>query len=111
MPSAAMRSRRSMQGPRESSAGTSPKAGCGAAASGTRSRRRWPVAFWGGWSGASGVDREAEVGPVTPFLPRPDRRRRTPPAIHREVARWLRHQAVRWWVTTDRFMELCSRRF
>jgi hypothetical protein len=31
--------------------------------------------------------------------------------VHREVARWLRHQAVLWWVTTNRFMELCSRRF
>ena len=29
-------------------------------------------------------------------------------AVHREVARWLRHQAVLWWVTTDRFMELCA---
>jgi hypothetical protein len=27
--------------------------------------------------------------------------------VHREVALWLRHQAVQWWVTTDRFMELC----
>jgi hypothetical protein len=27
--------------------------------------------------------------------------------VHREVARWLRHQALLWWMTTDRFMELC----
>jgi malate synthase len=26
------------------------------------------------------------------------------------VANWLRHQAVLWWITTDRFMELCSLR-
>ena len=32
------------------------------------------------------------------------------PAAHREVAQWLRHQAVLWWVTTDRFIELCSYR-
>jgi hypothetical protein len=31
--------------------------------------------------------------------------------VHREVVQWLRHQAVRWWVTTDRFIGLCSRRF
>jgi hypothetical protein len=48
--------------------------------------------------------------PHDPFSPRPDRRRRTLPAIHREVARWLRHQAVQWWVTTDRFIDLRSRR-
>jgi hypothetical protein len=48
--------------------------------------------------------------PATRFPPRPDRHRRTLPAVHREVARWLRHQAVHWWVATDRFMELCSQR-
>jgi hypothetical protein len=42
--------------------------------------------------------------------PRPDRWRRALPDVHREVAQWLRHQAVCWWVTTDRFMELCSLR-
>jgi hypothetical protein len=31
--------------------------------------------------------------------------------MHREVALWLRHQAVLWWVTTDRFIELCSQKF
>jgi hypothetical protein len=31
-------------------------------------------------------------------------------AVHREVARWLRQQAVLWWVTTDWFMELCALR-
>ena len=51
------------------------------------------------------------VAPATLFPPRPTPRRSTLPAVHREVARWLRHQAVQWWVTTDRFMELCSRRF
>jgi hypothetical protein len=30
--------------------------------------------------------------------------------VHREIARWLRHQAVLWWMTTDRFIELCSYR-
>jgi hypothetical protein len=24
--------------------------------------------------------------------------------LYCEVARWLRHQAVQWWMTTDRFM-------
>jgi hypothetical protein len=45
-----------------------------------------------------------------PFSPRPTPRRKALPAVHREVARWLRHQAVLWWVTTDRFIELCSDR-
>jgi hypothetical protein len=59
---------------------------------------------------------EAEVtnlmaAPATCFPPRPDRRRRALPAVRREVARWLRHQAVQWWVTTDRCIELCSQRF
>jgi hypothetical protein len=31
-------------------------------------------------------------------------------AVHREVARWLRQQAVLWWVTADWFMELCALR-
>jgi hypothetical protein len=31
--------------------------------------------------------------------------------VHREVVQWLRHQAVLWWATTDRFIDLCSRRF
>ena len=44
------------------------------------------------------------------FPPRPKYRRRPLPAVHREVARWLRHQAVLWWVTTDRFIALCSYR-
>jgi SRSO17 transposase len=48
--------------------------------------------------------------PRDPFSPRPDRWHRALPAVHREVARWLRHQAVLWWITTDRFMELCSLR-
>jgi hypothetical protein len=30
--------------------------------------------------------------------------------VHREVANWLRHQAVLWWITTDRFMEMCLER-
>jgi hypothetical protein len=30
--------------------------------------------------------------------------------VHREVARWLRHEAVLWWVTTTRFIELGSQR-
>jgi SRSO17 transposase len=49
--------------------------------------------------------------PHEPFSPRPDRRRCALPAIHRDVAQWRRHQAVPWWVTTERFIELCSRRF
>jgi SRSO17 transposase len=42
------------------------------------------------------------------FSPRRLRPRRSLPAVHREVARWFRHQAVLWWVTTDRFIDLCS---
>jgi hypothetical protein len=30
--------------------------------------------------------------------------------VHREVAYWLRHQAVSWWVTTEQFIQLCSLR-
>jgi hypothetical protein len=30
--------------------------------------------------------------------------------VHREVARWLRHQALLWWVTTEQFIQLCSLR-
>jgi SRSO17 transposase len=44
------------------------------------------------------------------FPPRPDPRRHSLPAIHRKVARWLHLHAVLWWVTPDRFMELCSQR-
>jgi SRSO17 transposase len=55
--------------------------------------------------------RQPRRAPATLFPPRSDRRRRTLPAVHREVGQWLRHQAVLWWVTTDRFIELCSRRF
>jgi SRSO17 transposase len=51
------------------------------------------------------------VRPRCLFSPRPNRWRTPLPAIHREVAGCLRHQAVQWWVTTDRFIELCSRRF
>jgi hypothetical protein len=51
------------------------------------------------------------VAHATLFPPRPDRHRGTLPAVHREVALWLRHQALLWWMTTDRFMELCSLRF
>ena len=46
--------------------------------------------------------------PRDPFPPRPKPRRLTLPAMHREVARWLRHQAVLWWMTTDRFIEFCA---
>jgi hypothetical protein len=45
-----------------------------------------------------------------PVPPSPPSRRQSLPAVHREVARWLRHQAVPRWVTTDRFIELCSYR-
>jgi SRSO17 transposase len=50
------------------------------------------------------------VARATHFPPRREHRRRTLPAVHREVARWLRHEAVFWWVTTNRFIELCSQR-
>ena len=43
--------------------------------------------------------------PCGPFPPRRLHPRRSLPAVHREVARWLRHQAVLWWVTTDRFID------
>jgi hypothetical protein len=48
--------------------------------------------------------------PRDPFPPPQPRQRRSLPAVHREVARWLRHQAVLWWVTTDRFIERFSHR-
>ena len=49
--------------------------------------------------------------PRDPFSPSARSTRCTLPAVHREVAGWLRHQALLWWMTTDRFMELCSLRF
>lgn len=60
-------------------------------------------------SGNGAVTR-ARVAHAPLFPPRPQYRRRTLPAVHREVAQWLRHQAVLWWVATDRFSELCSYR-
>src|SRR2546429_544106 len=60
--------------------------------------------------GAGGRPAGGETGSATLFPPRPDRWRRALPAVHREVARWLRHQAVLWWMSTERFMELCSLR-
>ena len=48
--------------------------------------------------------------PRDPFPPRPDWCRCTLPAVHRQVAWWLRHQAVLWWITTEPFRELCSLR-
>jgi hypothetical protein len=39
---------------------------------------------------------QLSIAPTTRFPPRLDRRRQTLPAIHRESARWLRHQAVQW---------------
>jgi hypothetical protein len=92
-------------------AGLNVKGGCGRASTGMRSRSCWPTASWSGWSAANGADREAAVAPATRFPPRPDRWRQTLPAIHCEVARWLRPQAVQWWVTTNRCIELCSQRF
>lgn len=50
------------------------------------------------------------VAHATLFPPLLDRWRRALPEVHREVANWLRHQAVLWWITTDRFMEMCSLR-
>jgi hypothetical protein len=47
------------------------------------------------------------VAPVPLFPPRPDRHRCSLPAIHQEMARWLRDQAVLSWVTPDRFIDLC----
>ena len=111
MPIGGMPSNSSMKRPKVRWAGIGIKGGCGRASTGIPSRSCWPTASWSGWSCANGTDRETEVAPATHFPPRPDRRRQTLPAIHREVARWLRHQAVQWWVTTDRFIEPCSRRF
>src|SRR2546427_326124 len=51
---------------------------------------------------------EAHIGWV--LGGRADRWRRALPAVHWEVARWLRHQAVLWWMSTERFMELYSLR-
>jgi hypothetical protein len=111
MPIGGRPSHRAMQRPQGSWAGPRIKGGCGQASTGMGSRSCWPTASWSGWSCANGTVREAAVAPATRVPPRPDRRRQTLPAIPREVARWLRHQAVQWWVTTDRFIELCSPRF
>jgi SRSO17 transposase len=70
----------------------------------------WRTACGSGWSCASVEPRVAGGVPAIHFPPRPDRWRLPRPAVHREVARWLRHQALQWWVTTSRFIELCSRR-
>lgn len=48
--------------------------------------------------------------PRNPFSPTPGPRRKQLPGVHREVACWLRHQAVLWWVTTEQFIQLCSLR-
>jgi hypothetical protein len=66
--------------------------------------------FWSRWRCASAVARPAKLAPAARFPPRPDPCRRSLPAVHREVARGRRHQAVQWWVTTDRFINLCSQR-
>jgi DDE superfamily endonuclease len=92
-------------------AGIKTRAGCGLAFTGMRPRSCWPPVFWCGWSCGRGGRRVGGVAHAPPFPPRPARRRATLAAIPREVARWLRHQAVLWWVTTDRFIDLCSRRF
>jgi SRSO17 transposase len=64
-----------------------------------------------GWLEQRQRQRHTRQGRPRPlFPPRPKSRRKTLPAVHREVALLLRHQAVLWWVTTDRFMELCSSR-
>ena len=62
------------------------------------------------WSFGNATIIQNGVAHATLFPPRPDRWRRALPAVHREVARWLCHQAVLWWITTNRFMELCSLR-
>jgi hypothetical protein len=111
MPIAAMPSSSSMRRPRASWAGIPTKAACGLASTDTRSPSCWPTASWCGWSCANAMHHRVGVAHATLFPPRADRRRHTLPAVHREVARWLRHQAVQWWVTTDRFIELCSQRF
>lgn len=100
-----------MKGPKGRWAGTTTKDGCGLASTDMRSRSGSPTAFWFGWSCASGADHAVEDAPAIRFPPRPDRQRHSLPAVHREVARWRRHQAVQWWVTTDRFIEFCSQRF
>jgi hypothetical protein len=111
MPIAAMRSSSFMRKPKKRWAGISTKAGSGLASIAMRSPLCWPTAFWCGWSCDTAAVTNIAVAPATCFPPRPDRQRQTLPAVHREVARWLRHQAVLWWVTTDRFIELCSRQF
>jgi hypothetical protein len=59
-----------------------------------------------GWSCDSGPGRKAGGVPA-PIFPAPGWARRTLPAVYVEVAQWLRHQAVQWWVITDRSIELC----
>jgi hypothetical protein len=67
--------------------------------------------FCADWSCGNDAVTSGRVADATLFPPRPTLQRQTLPAVHREVARWLRQQAVLWWITMDRFIELCSQRF
>jgi hypothetical protein len=110
LPIAATRSSRATRQPRRNGGGPSIRVGCGRVATDMRSRCCWLCAFCSGWSCGSAIVIPIGGAHATLFPPRPDRWRRALPAVHREVARWLRHQAVLWWVSTDRFMDLCSLR-
>jgi hypothetical protein len=91
--------------------GWAQEQGGGRASTGRRSRSCGPPACGAGGSGAHGAARAGPVAPARRVPPRPARRRQTRPALPREIARWRRHPAVPWGVTTDRFIARCSRRF
>jgi hypothetical protein len=49
---------------------------------------------WFGWSGTSVSKDNPAADPARLFPPRPDRRRSSLPAIHRQVVEWLRERAI-----------------
>jgi hypothetical protein len=111
MPLGAMPWSRFRKRPRARGAGTRITVVWGRGAIGTPSPSCWPTACWSGGRGGNAPVPRGRSAAAPRFPPRPGRRRSTLPAVHREGARWLRHQAVLWWVTTDRCIELCSQRF
>ena len=100
----------SMRRPKRHWAGISIKAGCGQASHRHAVTVMLALSFLL-WLELRQRHNHPQRGrPRDPLSPLPDCWRRALPAVHREVARWRRHQAVLWWITTDRFMELCSLR-
>jgi hypothetical protein len=52
---------------------------------------------WFGWNGANVSNSHPAADPARLFPPRPDRRRCSLPAIHRQVVEWLRERAILEW--------------